>query len=85
MAKRQKRQRAKRGHGTTAMYKAGCRCPECKKAMHGYYEQRKAARKRNENASLLEKAASLYGMVYTVGGETRVFVYPPMSDEEETE
>lgn len=85
MAKRQTRQtteQARGRHGFASTYNRGCRCPACKKAKHEQYVRRKvsgASRPR----TLMDSARELYKMVYWSGGEMRVFIFPPMGDEED--
>lgn len=69
-------------HGFASTYNRGCRRPECKRAKHEQYVRRKvngASRPR----TLMDDARELYKMVYWSGGEMRVFIFPPMDDEEE--
>lgn len=85
MAKRQKRQteeKARGRHGFASTYNRGCRCAACKKAKHEQYVRRKV-RCASRPRTLMDDARELYKMVYWSGGEMRVFIFPPMEDEEE--
>lgn len=85
MATMATRQRAESGggrHGFVSTYNRGCRCEACSKAKHEQYVRRKvdgASRPR----TLMDDARELYKMVYWSGGEMRVFIFPPMGDEED--
>ena len=85
MATTETRQQAEsRGgrHGFVSTYNRGCRCPECKRAKHEQYVRRKV-RCASGPRTLMDDARELYKMVYWSGGEMRVFIFPPMDDEEE--
>lgn len=75
-------------HGTHGAYfNGGCRCPACKEAAHRYYVEVARPRRRRAGAprpwarpARPPCAASLSKMVYTIGGRTRVFAFPPMGE-----
>lgn len=75
-------------HGTHGAYfNGGCRCPACKEAAHRYYVEVARPRREGERIEpkgeahpLVAYAASLSKMVYTIGGRTRVFAFPPMGE-----
>ena len=75
-------------HGThDAYFNGGCRCPACKEAAHRYYVEVAKPRKeggrvepKGAPSPLVAYAASLSKMVYTIGGRTRAFAFPPMGE-----
>lgn len=85
MTKRQSRQTAEKArgrHGFASTYNQGCRCEACTEAKHEQYVRRKV-REASRPHTLMDSARELYKMVYWSGGEMRVFIFPPMEDEEE--
>lgn len=69
-------------HGFASTYNRGCRCAACKKAKHEQYVRRKV-RCASGPRTLMDEARELYKMVYWSGGEMRVFIFPPMGEEED--
>lgn len=85
MATMATRQRAESGggrHGFVSTYNRGCRCEACTEAKHEQYVRRKV-REASRPRTLMDSARELYKMVYWSGGEMRVFIFPPMGEEED--